>query len=134
MNEPEAGVRGSCLCGAVSLEIAAFADVLRYCHCTQCRKQTGHHYAAVNVKLADLTVRGDEHVRWYAASADADRGFCGTCGSALFWRPRGRDALSVLAGCLDAPTGLQGAAHIFVADKGDYYELDDGLPQHAHSD
>ena len=131
---PAEPVRGSCLCGAVTLEIARFDDVLRYCHCTQCRKQSGHHYAAVRVRLADLEVRGDDAVRWYAASDEAERGFCATCGSALFWRRRGAGSLSVLAGCLDGPTGLAGAEHIFVADKGDYYALDDGLPQHARSD
>jgi hypothetical protein len=37
--------------------------------------------------------------------------------------------VSVLAGSFDRPSGLEGASHIFVADKGDYYEITDGLPQ-----
>ena len=73
-------------------------------------------------------------VRWYAASDEAERGFCATCGSALFWRRRDADSVSVMAGCLDAPTGLRGSVHIFTADKGDYYELDDGLPTHPGTD
>ncbi len=28
-----------------------------------------------------------------------------------------------------APTGLRTAAHIFVADRGDYYEITDDLPR-----
>ena len=34
-------------------------------------------------------------------------------------------------GALDAPTGLRLGKHIFVADKGDYYDIADGLPQKA---
>ncbi|MEM8803579.1 MAG: GFA family protein, partial [Pseudomonadota bacterium] len=30
---------------------------------------------------------------------------------------------------LDAPTGLAVAGHIFCADKGDYYEINDAVPQ-----
>ena len=31
------------------------------------------------------------------------------------------------------PTGLKGECHIFVEDKGDYYAIDDGLPQFERS-
>lgn len=126
MNDP---VTGSCLCGAVSMTIKAFKDRVTACHCSQCRKQSGHYYAAVTVADADIDIDGLDTVRWYRASESAERGFCATCGSVLFWNPLGRDTISVMAGCLDAPTGLDMDAHIFVADKGDYYTLDDGLPQ-----
>ena len=36
-------------------------------------------------------------------------------------------------GCLDEPTGLELADHIFVSEKGDYYDITDGLPQAARS-
>ena len=32
------------------------------------------------------------------------------------------------------PTGLKTTKHIFVEEKGDYYEITDDLPQFAHSD
>ena len=37
-------------------------------------------------------------------------------------------------GCLDEPTGIRLANHIFVGEKGDYYEIGDGLPQTLESD
>ena len=37
--------------------------------------------------------------------------------------------MAIFAGSLDKPTGLKMAGHIFCADKGDYYEIDDALPQ-----
>ena len=68
-------------------------------------------------------------MRWFASSDKAERGFCGTCGGALFWRPRGGGPTEVAAGALDAPTGLALEGHIFTADKGDYYPIADDLPQ-----
>jgi aspartyl-tRNA(Asn)/glutamyl-tRNA(Gln) amidotransferase subunit A len=44
-------------------------------------------------------------------------------------RPDERDWTSVALGAIDGPTGLRLQRHIFVADKGDYYDIADGLPQ-----
>lgn len=124
---------GSCLCGAVTFRTRGRLRGVVYCHCSQCRRQTGHFYAATNVADDHIEVTGAEMVAWYAASASARRGFCRNCGSALFWKHDELDHVSVLAGAFDQPTGLAGACHIFVADKGDYYEIEDDLPQFAQA-
>ena len=124
---------GSCLCGAVRFTARGPVRGVVYCHCTQCRKQTGHYYAATNVSDDALTIEGGDAVHWYRASSTASRGFCGTCGSALFWKSDGSVVTSVLAGAFDDPSGLEAVKHIFVADKGDYYGIDDGLPCHQAS-
>lgn len=124
---------GSCLCGRVRFTTLRPLRGVVYCHCSQCRKQTGHHYAATNVAESHLEVEGADAITWYRSSAFARRGFCSTCGSALFWKSDGADDISILTGAFDAPTGLGGQAHIFVADKGDYYEISDGLPQFEHA-
>ena len=120
---------GSCLCGKVQLHVAKYNRDVVACHCKQCRKQTGHMVAAFNVLDADLTINGEDNLKWYAASDEAKRGFCKHCGSVLIWKSNDADNTSIMAGCMDSPTDLKLAGHIFVADKGDYYELDDGLPQ-----
>jgi hypothetical protein len=104
-----------------------------YCHCSQCRKQSGHYYAATNVANEDLHVEGEDNITWYRSSDFAQRGFCKTCGSALFWKPQEGRYTSVLAGLFDKPTGLQGGCHIFVSDKGDYYDIEDRLPRFERS-
>lgn len=124
---------GGCLCGAVRYRVKGALRGIVYCHCSQCRKQTGHFYAATNAVDEQLTVEGADNLTWYAASDFARRGFCSRCGSALFWKRNGASVTSFLAGSLDQPSGLAGEAHIFVADKGDYYEIDDGLPQFSRS-
>jgi hypothetical protein len=77
--------------------------------------------------MADLSISGT--VKWYAASATARRGFCPTCGAFLFWKAEAEDTISFALGALDGPTGITLEKHIFVADKGDYYDIADGLPQ-----
>lgn len=124
---------GGCLCGAVRFRTSGQPRGVVYCHCSQCRRQTGHYYAATNVALAAIAIEGAEHLTWFRASDFARRGFCSTCGSVLFWKRDDADDISVMAGSFDSPSGLVGEAHIFVADKGDYYEINDGLPQHPRS-
>jgi len=120
---------GSCLCGAIRFDVA---DALRppdACHCTLCRKQSGHFWASTDVLRSALTIHGEDRLRWYQSSEKVRRGFCSDCGSALFWDPIGRDRIAVAMGAFDAPTGTSLHLHIFVAEKGDYYDLADGLPQ-----
>lgn len=123
--------RGSCLCGAVRLEIDGELHAPDACHCSQCRKVSGHYWASTDVPDTQLRISGADNVRWYQSSAKVKRGFCAICGSALFWKPLHRDTTAVAMGALEAPTGTQLARHIFVADKGDYYRIDDGRPQNA---
>ena len=121
---------GSCLCGSVSYTVDGPLRGVVACHCSQCRKQSGHYYAATTAPRDSVMIHGEERLRWYRASAMARRGFCGTCGSALFWQHDEEDRIASLAGSLDAPTGLAIEKHIYCADKGDYYDLTDGLPQY----
>ncbi len=121
---------GSCLCGTVKYTINGPLRDVTACHCSQCRKQTGHHYAATSAADADLTIEGEVNLTWYEASNDAKRGFCKTCGSALFWKRNDYDQTSIMAGTLDDDAGIKLVEHIFIADKGDYYEIGDDVPSH----
>ena len=125
--------RGKCLCEKVSFTATGPMRGVVYCHCTQCRRQTGTYFSATNVPNEALEVTGAENLKWFKSSDEAERGFCSNCGSAMFWKIEGRGYTSVTAGLFESPTDLQGAMHIFVADKGDYYEINDGLPQYERS-
>jgi len=127
--------KGSCLCGAVTFEIEGELGRSDACHCDQCRKWTGHYLASVEVARSALTVHGEDQLRWYESSAKVRRGFCARCGSSLFFDPLDTVKHSwtgVSLGALDKPTGVTLGMHIFVAEKGDYYEIADGLPQNEH--
>lgn len=121
--------KGSCLCGAVTFEVDGPLNPPDACHCSQCRKQSGHYWAATDVAKDKLTLHGADNLTWYQASDKARRGFCSTCGSFLFWEAIGREEFGIGMGAFDGPTDTKLALHIFVADKGDYYDIADGLPQ-----
>ena len=122
-------LKGSCNCGAVTFSVRDGGRSVTACHCTQCRKQTGHYWASGYALRADFDIEGD--VTWYALTDTAKRGFCPVCGSFLFWSAHEDDGMSFSLGAIDGPTDLCLQKHIFVADKGDYYEIADGLPQRA---
>lgn len=121
--------KGSCNCGAVSFEVAGTLHPPDACHCMQCRKQSGHYWVSTDVQRSALTLHGAEKLTWYRSSDKVRRGFCGRCGAFLFWDPIGRDKIAIAMGAFDKPTGTHIDKHIFVADKGDYYDITDGLPQ-----
>lgn len=97
------------------------------CHCGQCRKQSGGIWSSAYVADSDLTITGP--VSWYAASDLARRGSCPRCGSYLFWKAHIEDTTSFALGAVDGATGLKINKHIFVASKGDYYDIADTVPQ-----
>ncbi len=117
------------MCGAISFEIACDIANGDACHCTSCRKQSGHYWASVDVPRDALTIQGADHIKWYQSSTKVRRGFCDICGSTLFWDPVFQDWTSVAMGALDSPTQMRLSLHIYVREKGDYYNIADGLPQ-----
>jgi len=120
---------GSCLCGAVRFEVEGELREPDACHCSQCRKQSGHFWVSTDVPREALTIKGEENVRWYQSSESVRRGFCGNCGSVLFWDREGAERIAIGMGAFDAPTGTRLGKHIFVSQKGDYYDIMDGLEQ-----
>ncbi len=123
---------GGCLCGSVRYEVRGPLRPVVDCHCAQCRRTSGHFAAFTAARTQDLVLTGSEGLRWYRSSAAARRGFCGDCGSSLFWEPASGGRVSIAAGTLDLPTGLETVAHVFVGDSGDYYTIGDGLPRRTN--
>jgi hypothetical protein len=120
---------GSCLCGGVRYLIRGALRGVIACHCSQCRKTSGHYAAMTSAPSANIELTSADRLVWYRSSDTAERGFCSRCGGNVFWKQVGRDAISVTAGTLDTPTHLWVEEHIFVADKSDYYTLGDDAPK-----
>ncbi len=112
-----------CACGAVAGRLhAPFREPIA-CHCESCRRQTGHFVVATAVADENLELFKEQNLKWWDATEQAKRGFCGDCGSLLFWKAHNSDQTSVLMGCIDPPTGLRLEKHIFKDEKSDYYDV-----------
>lgn len=119
---------GGCACGAVRYEMVGEPTGVTYCHCSKCRRWHGHVGAYTAIEREGFRLLESRGLTWWALSDKVRRGFCGACGSSLFWDESGEARIGICAGTLDAPTGLVSKAHIYVGSKGDYYALgDDGL-------
>jgi hypothetical protein len=88
-----------------------------------------------SVPADSLVLVEDRGLRWIASPDSehgARRGFCGECGSSLFWDPPELQTISVTAGTLDGDPGIRTIGHIWAEQAGGYYELpEDGQPRRA---
>jgi hypothetical protein len=123
--------KGSCLCGAVTFGVAGELPGPDACHCTACRKHSGHYFVSTDVAKSAVVIRGEDHLTWFQSSEKVRRGFCRICGSSLFWEPIHHDWIGIAMGSFERPTGTQTHVHVYVAEKGDYYDIADGVPQFA---
>ncbi|MEM6477221.1 MAG: GFA family protein [Pseudomonadota bacterium] len=114
-------ITGRCLCGAVSITLSGMAKEVDVCHCDMCRR----NYGAFGAMVAgvEFQIEGGDHVGTYSASDWAERCFCKTCGSALWYRFTPTDFYSFSAGLFDLPDGLPIKQQIFVEEKPDWYDL-----------
>jgi len=127
--------KGSCLCGAIEFEVEGSLSSPDACHCCQCRKWTGHFLVSTDVPHSALTIHGSDSLAWFKSSNKVRRGFCSTCGASLFFDPLDKEKhnwIGIAMGAFDTPTDTKLALHIYVAEKGDYYQIMDGLPQNKH--
>lgn len=120
---------GSCLCGAVKLE-GRGAPKLDVCHCGQCRRWHGGPALGVHFEAGVVITAGADMISWYKSSAWAERGFCRTCGSTLFYRLQAKpDDFYAQAGSFDLGDGLAVGEHIFVDEHPGYYAFKDDAPR-----
>ena len=82
---------GGCLCGGVRYCCARRLRHVIACHCSQCRRTSGHHAAMTSVPTQDLVLISLDTLVWYRSSPRAERGICRVCGGNLFWRPDARE-------------------------------------------
>jgi hypothetical protein len=87
--------------------------------------------AATASKVDQVEIVG-ETLTWYDATDHVQYGFCRDCGSTLFWRTARRpDLISIAAGTLTPPTGLETVAAIYADYASDYHSFDESIPTYA---
>ncbi|MCU1366876.1 MAG: hypothetical protein JWL72_3575 [Ilumatobacteraceae bacterium] len=126
---------GRCDCGGVSFDLEGELRDVYNCHCDRCRRVTGHHMAATAVHPDNLRFATDTTLRWYEPSPGVHYGFCGHCGSTLFWKADAESTkICIAAGSLDQPTGLRTTKAWWVAEAGDYHDRQAGVAEFEYED
>lgn len=111
---------GTCLCGAVSINFTPPGTHIDVCHCSMCRKWAGGpHIGLPMVKEAEFS--GETNIERFASSEWAERGFCRTCGTHLFYYFAPQQAYSFPAGLFDGLENFTMTEEIFIDAKPDYY-------------
>lgn len=118
---------GSCLCGAVSFEISSTIEKVGACHCDMCKSWSGGVFLGIEVLPDALKVTGEENLKTYSSSPWAERSFCGTCGSSLWYRLTAagpyQGVYHLGMGTLKDPDGIPLTEEIYIDRKPDGYSF-----------
>ena len=120
MSTPETRT-ARCLCGAVTIRGTLPRPEVSACHCQMCRRWASGPFFSVSFDNAVLD--GQDRIERFRSSDWAERGFCGTCGSNLFYHILGSDEYKIAAGLLDDASDLVLTVQFFIDKKPDHYTL-----------
>jgi len=126
-------IRGSCLCGSVTFEVALPFDRFVYCHCSRCRKATGTAHAA-SAAVATGSFRwlsGEDYVSRFdlPMARSFATSFCRRCGSPLPHATRSGREVIIPAGALDDHPGSTPDRHVHWGSRAPWYVHGQGLPE-----
>jgi hypothetical protein len=120
---------GACRCGLISAEMTAEPVLRLYCHCRDCRKQTG-------APMMAFVVFNDSDVTWFGTpktfrSGGVERSFCEHCGSQIGYRDDELPGEVYLAlGFMDEPERYPPSFHAFEKRRLPFLHIADELPRH----
>jgi hypothetical protein len=113
---------GGCLCGAVRFTAGAIESHFHACHCGMCRRWSGGS-PFFGVRCTQVEFEPGDALGRYASSSWAERGFCRTCGTTLFYFLRPTESYTMSVGCFDDQRGIDLALEIFIDRKPEGYAL-----------
>lgn len=108
---------GHCLCGAIRFAVRPKHDTMDVCHCGCCRRWSGGAWMTVECEPASLKIADEAELSVYGSSEHAERGFCRSCGTSLFWRMRDGSLLTISAQAFDRPESFAFTSEIFIDNK-----------------
>lgn len=112
--------QGSCLCGKVKVTAEFVSNHVGACHCSMCRNWGGGPFLAVDCKTR-VKFQGEESITTFKSSDWAERGFCQSCGSHLFYRLKQSGQYIMSAGLFKANNQFKLDHQVFIDEKPDYY-------------
>ena len=124
---------GSCLCGAIKVELSGSIDDIIHCHCSLCRKNSGTAYATNGFINASefRVIDPQKKLGTYAFKPGKNRHFCTVCASPVYSSNADNpNKLRIRLGILDSAIKEQPMSHNFVSSKANWDNLDAELPRY----
>lgn len=113
------------MCGAITYEVAGDLATFGACHCEMCRKWSGGVFLGLTAPADQVSISGQDQMTVYTSSPWAERAFCKTCGSSLFYRVTAEGPYQgdyhFGAGTLDDFSGLTFNHQLYIDVKPDAY-------------
>ncbi len=122
---------GGCQCGGVRFSYEGPSLWCAHCHCTMCQRAHGAPLVTwVGVADDRFHIGQAESLRWYHSSATAERGFCSSCGSPLFFRAeRFPGEIHVARAAIEGDIDRAPSAHVYTDSQPDWFRFEDALPR-----
>ena len=120
---------GSCICGAIEVEVTGLPEAMGYCHCSSCRSHSGVPFNAFSLwKAKAVRIKaGSQHVATSQKTAKSQQKYCARCGDHLLTDYPARGLVDVRVTTL--PTlAFSPSIHINYAEA--VLPVHDGLPKH----
>lgn len=129
---PNVSSRGSCLCGAVRFSARWPSKWVAHCHCTRCQRAHGAPFVTwAGFDAAAVAIEDDQAaLRWHVADEGGTRGFCGQCGSPMFFKSdRWPGELHIARALFTEALDREPLAHVFYETHVQWVSLGDDLPR-----
>jgi hypothetical protein len=126
-------MNGGCLCGAVRVVAELDNTDHSACHCAMCRRWSGGA-PFFGTRARSVTFEGNENISRYESSSWAERGFCKTCGTSLFYFLKPRQAYMMSVGSFDDSSSFRLGREIFVDQKPEGYTFAGEHPKLTESE
>ncbi|ANM16388.1 GFA family glutathione-dependent formaldehyde-activating protein [Rhizobium sp. N541] len=119
---------GGCQCGAVRYRAEGELGYPHLCHCRMCQKAAGNYFMPLGgVMHSNFTLtRGAP--KWFQSSDLVRRGFCGDCGTPLFYDIPGTDFINITLGSLDDPDVVKPVMQSNTGRRMSWFHALPGLP------
>ncbi|MFW6092442.1 MAG: GFA family protein [Pseudomonadota bacterium] len=125
-------MQGRCLCGGVSITAPRHRG-FEVCHCGMCRRWGGGPMMAVHCGR-DVEIANRDGVRTFDSSEWAERAFCATCGTHLYYRLKPADEYVVPVGLFQDDGPFELREQIFIDRKPEDYAFSADTPLLTEAD
>jgi hypothetical protein len=128
-----ATLSGHCFCGAIRFTTSAEPFQVSWCHCKDCRRQTGAPAVVwAGFHSGEVTFEGTPKRR--RSSERVTRSFCSDCGTPISYEHEELPGeFYIHAGLFDDADRLVPDRHAYVTSKLFWMHLEDGMPEYGET-